>query len=863
MTPRTTETDTSPRAICRALAAGALFHDLGKFAERSIDVPSPDSATVQQEYRYGHAHATAEVLTMLFGTFATEQLPDGAADETFANLASRHHNPRYFLEQILQVADWWASGHERAQADQTAKDFETTGRSRKEQRPLLSILGRIRLEHVHHPQTADWHYPLRPHALGDPLAEEHLYPRSPNEYTHDTVQRDYPGLWRQFCRALGAENGPSPLHPIDDMETLFEICRQYQWCIPASTRVGDMPDVSLFEHAKGTAAIASCLYLYHADEAQPPNHATLANKTPEKFQLFCADIAGIQNFIYQISSKGAYKLLKGRSFYVQLLSEVIARHVVHDLNLTVANILYASGGKCYLLLPNKPWVNERLTALFAELNQRLFQAFNGGLHVRHGCAAVSGADLCRENQRTLNVLWEDLGQQVARSDRKRFADIAPDALYDAVFAVNTREDHATCVVCHATTTRGRQDNKCNICSSLQELGRQLGEAQFILVSKDRRACGERPVLELPFGYHVWCLETQPATLAAPGLVLWSVNSSAYVQASANVTIRRHVPCAPLMLGSNHRFDKDFEAIAQCSKGIKRLGILRMDVDNLGTIFSKGLVNYAHQVGTHDGRFHSLARITTLSWQLRLFFEGILPRLVHTGADNEQRVTVVYSGGDDLFLLGAWDALPELALKIRQEFSRFCCQNPAFTLSGGLVLTGGSFPVYKSAELAGHEEAKAKQLKSFIGTSTIEKAAFSFLETPMHWEEFERIKEMKDALDTLLQDGNNWPLLRRLRNIALSWSESRDALKRRKPEYEMRKIIQDIEAERWRWRMVYSLARYAQGNAALRPELDKITQFIVKDIGASRRSGIELLHVPVRWVEYCHRDSNTNQEAQRV
>lgn len=845
--------DASKRAICRAIAAGALFHDIGKFAERANEIPELDKDVVQQEYNYGHAHASEVALGMLFGDAASVPIPGAEkADATFANLASRHHKPRYYLERIIQVADWWASGHERAKADNTAKVFETTGRERKSQIPLLSILGRIRLGKGDDKTSTDWRYPLRPQMLGDDLDPEALYPRSEVAYTNEDAQTDYPRLWGEFSRAVSAGEKQSSLHPIEEMETLFEICRQYQWCIPASTRMEHMPDVSLFEHAKGTAAIASCLYYYHTGDAEP-GKAELEDKATNKFLLCCADIAGIQKFIYQISSKGAYKLLKGRSFYVQLLSEIIARHLVATLGLTLANILYASGGKCYLLLPNVPWVKEGLNDIFASLNKELFQDFNGDLYVRHGCEEISGGDLCMEKGRLLNDIWEHLGQQVARKDRMRYVELPEDTFYDTIFAVNVQETHATCVVCHGTSKIQQKGNECRTCSDMKELGRQLGEARYILVSADKHALRASKTMQLPLGYNLWCLKEEPKTVDADSLVLWSVNSNDYIELAAKETIRRRVPCAPLMLGSNHRFEKEFDEIAGAAKGIRRLGILRMDVDNLGTIFSKGLSQYRHSGRERDGRFHSLARITTLSWQLRLFFEGLLPCIVEPETREEnQLVTVVYSGGDDLFLLGAWDTMPEIALKIRQEFSRFCCQNPCFTLSGGLVLTGGSFPVYKSAEMAGDEEAKAKQLKSEIHGHMVEKAALAFLETPMHWEEFEHIKGQKDALIALLQDKRHWSLLRRLRAIAASWDEERSKQQHPTPCRPIGQIAKDIAAERWRWRMVYSLARYGQQNVDLRPVLEDLQRFIVNYVGASRRSGIELLHVLVRWVEYYNR-----------
>ena len=45
-----------------------------------------------------------------------------------------------------------------------------------------------------------------------------------------------------------------------DKETqLYYLLEKYLWCVPAQT-TNYIPDISLFDHAKTTAAIALCLY---------------------------------------------------------------------------------------------------------------------------------------------------------------------------------------------------------------------------------------------------------------------------------------------------------------------------------------------------------------------------------------------------------------------------------------------------------------------------------------------------------------------------------------------------------------------------------------------------------------------------
>lgn len=44
------------------IALAGLMHDIGKFAERAFAVDQGDRDTVKQDYRYGHAFSTEQVL---------------------------------------------------------------------------------------------------------------------------------------------------------------------------------------------------------------------------------------------------------------------------------------------------------------------------------------------------------------------------------------------------------------------------------------------------------------------------------------------------------------------------------------------------------------------------------------------------------------------------------------------------------------------------------------------------------------------------------------------------------------------------------------------------------------------------------
>ena len=66
---------------------------------------------------------------------------------------------------------------------------------------------------------------------------------------------------------------------------------------------------------------------------------------------------------------------------------------------------------------------------------------------------------------------------------------------------------------------------------------------------------------------------------------------------------------------------------------------------------------------------------------------------------------MYSGGDDLFVVGAWDDIIELAVDIRRNFARFT--EGRLTMSGGIGIYRESYPISVMAEETAKAEENAK------------------------------------------------------------------------------------------------------------------------------------------------------------
>ena len=127
--------------------------------------------------------------------------------------------------------------------------------------------------------------------------------------------------------------------------------------------------------------------------------------------------------------------------------------------------------------------------------------------------------------------------------------------------------------------------------------------------------------------------------------------------------------------------------------------------------------------------------------------------------------------------------------------------PSFSLSGGMVITGGNFPVYKSAEMAGEAEANAKSHTTVITRTRKkrQKNAFTFFDHPMHWQQFSALADMQQKLVAIVSQKEHYPLLQRLKAIARSFQESaREVTRSAKRKSHWRRSATGCRRKKWRW-----------------------------------------------------------------
>lgn len=458
------------------------------------------------------------------------------------------------------------------------------------------------------------------------------------------------------------------------------------------------PDTAFTDLVRSTAAVAAAL---------------AENPDSENVTLIGGDLSGIQKFIYTISSDGALKSLRARSFYLELVTEEVVQQLLNALNLPRTSVIYAGGGNLYLLAPNQPEVTETIQQVQEKFNKWLFQEFQGKVFLALDSIDITIQALITQG---LSEKWKEIPQKLGIQKQQKFKNTLKNLL-EVKDSFNP-----PCGVCHRDDTKDlkRLSNDsetlaCPTCCRMYELGEYLFKVETIVRSTQEKPDTEIKTPPLVFNFQDQKIYYYPSLVER--LITQEVDSVLLVNSwdIERYRFKKYKNPVSLFLGQygqesaeKPRTTMQAQEFTAKSQGIPRVGYLRMDVDNLGKIFAEGL-----------GEHCNLARLAGLSRMMTYFFKVYLNSLAENRADNTQNfdqltrgntrlnLLFIYAGGDDLFIVGAWNEIVEFSFDIYQSFRAYTGNNPDITLSGGVSLATAKFPLYQAAAESGDMEEKAK------------------------------------------------------------------------------------------------------------------------------------------------------------
>ena len=751
------------------LQLAALLHDIGKFRQRTI---------ATRPFRPHERHGW-EFVTEDFGGFFH---PCG--DDLGDAILNHHNFPRQTKEIEKQVT----------LADRlSAKERETEQRDQEKpsHAALVSIMSRLQIPDK--PQPPELRYDLNPLDI----RRETIFPTEdgsvdPNRYEE---------LWGEFTRELQLLTGGRGYQSAD-YQTLVALLHKYTARMPSATpweggAERTVPDVSLYDHLRTTAAIAGCVHR----EILPDDLDGYLRQSAERplCALLKGDISGLQNFLYGIKSEGASRELRGRSFYLQLLTEAIALWILRQFDLPITNLLLASGGHFYLLLPYRE-AREGIDALRAEIAEKLWGAHR---------VVLAGVPVTASNFDQFPGRWKLVSEEIERQKRTKGRELPKEKMFDLFFTPRNEPE---------TEDYG-----------FPELGRQLRDAQYLVAFE----IPEQPISDKPdwreiiggFGLDVHLTDTSEAKPPSPAettrATAYRLNSTDFLSDEILESFRwGDLPVSydfrplPQVIPRRPEGDAvaDFDQLADASEGAKWLSVLRMDVDNLGGLFRDGLGDSA-----------TISRMSTLSESVRLFFEGYIPQLCRDYNANHapEILELIYAGGDDLFLVGGWSAAPQIAQQIRDEFRAFV-GGEHVTLSGGIAVEHKKYPLYQLANDAGDALDSAKALRK-------EKNVLNFLQKPMTWAQFNQVDEWHKRLFTAVSGEKPLPsgFLTRLSEIYHLYESDKQ------------------DQRKWAWRLIYHLSRAKQMYKSHTDLIDDLRRGLVVNHSEAGEL-LQFLRVIVRW-----------------
>ncbi|MFN3928902.1 MAG: type III-A CRISPR-associated protein Cas10/Csm1, partial [Thermoflexus sp.] len=400
-----------------------------------------------------------------------------------------------FVRQFVPSA--WREGDRLLPDDPTKivalADRLSAGRPTAEdegQRPsqLRSIFCALTADGQKAPSPRYW--PLRPLRM----QEDALFPREAEDPLE--IEKAYQDLWARFAQEAQAlaeahsRGGQLPVY----LESMLLLLQRYAWCVPSAHHRA-LPDVSLYDHSRTVAALAVCLWRpadeaavdraldalgrWHREREQNPSAPMPAElEAMEVALLVGGDISGVQDFIYTITARGATSALRGRSFYLQLLTEAVARYVLRRLELPITNLLYQGGGGFYLLA--RPSDRARLEEVRREVSRILLTHHQGDLYLAMEAVPLAAADFYDGR---ISGKWRELGERLQKARQRRFTELG-DELGERLFKPQGHggNEERECQVCgreHPGTKEEDGVRKCPPCRSYEALGDDLRLARYL------------------------------------------------------------------------------------------------------------------------------------------------------------------------------------------------------------------------------------------------------------------------------------------------------------------------------------------------------------------------------------------------
>lgn len=648
----------------------ALLHDIGKPYQRAV---KSDKSTLCDEAKglevgrgessYAHAKWTSDFINR--NSEILKNLLSSMTIGEFDAIASCHHNPSStkIYEVIVSEADRASAGMDRDSYNKKKDDSEAQSEKYTYySRPLDSIFSQILMKETESSNAKKYR-----------LSSEVLFPQDDVKLTNS----DYKTLCDTFTKEFKEIDNMNLYRFVDSCASLFTKIFQ---SVPSST-MEKIADIPLSDHAITTAAIASSMARAYEEMESSFNVKDM------KFLWLSGDFGGIQKFIFSLhgeSTKNLAKLLRGRSFFVNMLNVLTARYITDECGVPSLNALFSAGGKFQILLPDTPEIRKTLNRVKKEVTEWIYKEYFGliKVYIDEGVSFDLDDFQLLDDAFKKNVSDKSM-ISINEAKKRPFVD----ELQNSEIWVNeagfneTKERGKLCKICGREA--GGSDDIGKHCNRFIKYGGNLVKSELLIITKDNK---KRSF----FGdFDLVITKEDDVEQIKKAHAIYCINSHSYTN-----TNFPHLSYAAYTPKDYMEKEATFDVLANEAKGLSALAVLKADVDNLGFIFSKGL-----------GSQNSVSRRRTLSRLLDEFFTRFIPSFLK---EKYPLVYTLFAGGDDLCLIGPWSEMISLASDIQEKFNLYIADNKNISISAGIELFHTGSPVYRAV---GNAELQLEQSKN--------------------------------------------------------------------------------------------------------------------------------------------------------
>lgn len=383
---------------------------------------------------------------------------------------------------------------------------------------------------------------------------------------------------------------------------------------------------------------------------------------PSTEYLVKGDITGIQSFIFNVNSELAAQSLKGRSFFIKILLELGIKMIFDRLNLQSLDAQNAakistSGGNFILQLDLAD------TGLVDKVQGNLNKALQfTGLNIVLAYMPVGqdyGASLKELNQKI-----RERKHSLLLGDHSFFAS------FERAKTAGINDNQKWVSITHKL----RNTTHFSILD-----GATANNDEITIVDDEIKLAG----YTIKFGEEGIPLKNHLESLFPARPDFKTLADGGIVKKGKNTVTGGKSEKGWKGKGRNNQ-EPDY------GQGIKKLGVLAMDVDNLGAELED---------------LDKPEALRKFDQELQEFFNQKLRSIINQ-SNFKDRIYVVTAGGDDSYFVGKWNVLLDLASVIRGKF-REAFSERSLSISAALVIVDVKFPVVRFAKMADEAIKDAK------------------------------------------------------------------------------------------------------------------------------------------------------------